>query len=637
LSSTGNAFFALRTLRGWQRALLGALVVLILAAIAVVVTQRHLKGVLERALAARSGRVIHIQGQLRTQLLSLHPSLSADRVAIENPGWLPPGLSAEIGRVELLLAWHLALPALSIERLELQHADLHLLRDAHGRANWQLREDGPGSGPPLIRSLAMPAARVQLHDARLHLEFNGTVSAGDVSTRAPHPALRIAGSGTLNGRAATFVVDGQPLAEARPGSPYHFSLKAHSGTTHLSGRGALEEPFDFRALQGTFEALGPSMKDLYFLVGLKLPDTAPFRLSGRLACRGERFTYSDLAATAGESDLTGSLTLDSSGKRPQLRGELRAERLRVSDLGARAAGRAPAEGESDSLLPDTPFSVAGLKGTDSHIRAQAGTLIVGRASLHDVDLTLTIEHGVLSIDPVRAKLAGGSADGHARFDASKKTPQGTLDLTWRDLHLEDLSANPGVDSGWSGLLSGRAQLTGQGDSAHAMAANAQGTLIAVIPHGAMRTAIAAGASLDVSAALGALSKSGKETTIRCGVANFAVQDGVLTARTLLLDTDQALITGRGEVHLDTQQLNLTLRGKPKHAGLGLRAPVNLRGSVKHPTVSIEKGALLAQSGAAIALGVLLSPLASVLAFVSPGLSHGADCEPVVSQAQARTE
>lgn len=116
-------------------------------------------------------------------------------------------------------------------------------------------------------------------------------------------------------------------------------------------------------------------------------------------------------------------------------------------------------------------------------------------------------------------------------------------------------AKSGADSGFSGLLSGRAQLTGHGDSAHSMAANAQGTVVALIPHGEMRTALAAGASLNLTAALGALSKADKKTSIRCGVASFAVEDGVLSARTLLVDTDQALITGSGEVHLDTQKLN----------------------------------------------------------------------------------
>lgn len=617
--------------------LLVAVALLIVAVIGAALAERHLKGVLARTLATRSGRIIHIEGELRAQLLSLHPRLSADAVSIENPAWLPPGLTAEIGHVELLLEWHLALPPFTIERLELQHADLHLLRDEQGRANWQLHEEGPGSGPPLIRSLEMPGARVQLHDARRHLEFKGAVSAGDATMSAPHPPLRIEGSGKLNGRAATFVIDGQPLRDARRGSPYHFSLQARSGTTHLSGRGTLEQAFDFRAMQATFETLGPSMKDLYFLVGLKLPDTAPFRLSGRLTRRGKRFTYSNLVAKAGESSLIGSLTVDSNGKRPQLRGELRAERLRVSDLGARAAGRAAAENDSDSPLPDTPFSVAGLKRSDSQVRFQVGTLLVGRESLHDVDLLLTVEHGVLSVDSFRATLAGGSATGHARFDASRETPRGALDLTVRDLHLEDLSSNPGADPAWSGLLSGRAQLTGQGDSAHAMGASAQGTLTAVVPHGTMRSSLAAGASLDLTAAIGALSKAGKQTAIRCGVASFAVQNGVLSARTLLLDTDQALISGTGEIHLDTQQLDLTLRGRPKHPGLALRAPMNLRGTLEHPALGISKGGVVAQSGAAVALGVLLSPLASVLAFVSPGLTHDADCESLVSQAQARTE
>lgn len=62
--------------------------------------------------------------------------------------------------------------------------------------------------------------------------------------------------------------------------------------------------------------------------------------------------------------------------------------------------------------------------------------------------------------------------------------------------------------------------------------------------------------------------------------------------------------------------------------------MTLRGSLNHPEVSVAKEGVLAQSAVAVALGVLLSPLASLLAFVSPGLTHNADCDPLLSQAQA---
>ena len=67
---------------------------------------------------------------------------------------------------------------LEIRRLEIEGASLHLVRDPSGRANWHLKEEGPGRGPPLVRSLSVPDAHVQLDDQRRHLKFTGIVSAG---------------------------------------------------------------------------------------------------------------------------------------------------------------------------------------------------------------------------------------------------------------------------------------------------------------------------------------------------------------------------------------------------------------------------------------------------------------------------
>src|ERR1700726_3147863 len=154
---------ALKWTLGAVAALLAALV-----AVAALVDANHFRAPLARFISARTGRDIRIDGSLKAHLLSLTPRLIAERVAIGNPPWMPPGRTAEIGTLSLSFELlPLFARAFVISRLELQGATLHLLRDAEGRANWQSHDPGkaPLEGPPLIRSLSIPNAHVQLDDA----------------------------------------------------------------------------------------------------------------------------------------------------------------------------------------------------------------------------------------------------------------------------------------------------------------------------------------------------------------------------------------------------------------------------------------------------------------------------------------
>lgn len=83
-----------------------------------------------------------------------------------------------------------------------------MLRDAQARANWYLSVEGPGAGPPLMHSLSMPAAHVELQDARGHLHFTGTLSVGDAQVSSGAPPLRLDTTGELNGRPVTLWIDG---------------------------------------------------------------------------------------------------------------------------------------------------------------------------------------------------------------------------------------------------------------------------------------------------------------------------------------------------------------------------------------------------------------------------------------------
>jgi AsmA family protein len=618
----------------------GIIVVLIAG---VVIGERHLKGALEHLIATRTGRQVHI-GELQTNLLSLHPSLRAREVSLGNPSWSPPGTMAEVAGVGLLLEWHWAWPPLQIHRLELEGASLHLVRDEQDHANWRMHDGGPGKGPPLIHSLSMTNARVELHDARRHLEFTGTVSAADSIPDSAPAALRIEGSGRLNGRTASFVLLGDPLAGVQRDQPYHFKLDERSGTARLQGRGYLDHPFDFRQLQGSFELRGSDMGDVYYLVGLKLPQTAAFTFYGKLARDGTRFVYTDLRAASGESDLEGSVNVDRPHGRSRIEAKLTSRRLRLADVGARAAAGAAAPNDpvdtaksppAQKLLkiPDTPLKVAGLQKSDAVVTFHARQVEAGHIDLDDVSGKLSIDKGVLTVSAIQAKVAGGELSGGAQLDASHAVPRGSLDVVISGAQLEQLRGGHAAMSGLSGPLSLRAQLKGTGTSYHEMATTADGTLTAVVPRGTMRAALAEAASLELAGALGLLTKSQKETGVRCAVASFGAHEGVLTARSIVIDTDKALITASGDAQLDSEALNFTLRGHPKSPTLALHSSVAVRGTLAHPQFRLSGDKAAAQTGVAAALGVVLTPLAAGLAFVNPGLAHNADCEALIADLQ----
>jgi uncharacterized protein involved in outer membrane biogenesis len=159
-----------------------------------------------------------------------------------------------------------------------------------------------------------------------------------------------------------------------------------------------------------------------------------------------------------------------------------------------------------------------------------------------------------------------------------------------------------------------------------------GTASFVIPSGNIRDAIAELTGINVAAGLGLLiTKDQKQSEIRCGVANFVATDGVLDAKTLVIDTSNVLITGHGDVNFGKETLDLQIQGKPKHVRLvRLRTPIVLGGSLSKPTLGVAPVKLLEQAGEATALGILLTPVAAILAFVDPGLAKNANCAALTS-------
>src|ERR1700730_5505818 len=181
MNSSPTSHRALKVLLG---TLAAALVLLGLLVTAVALLDgSQLRGPLVRYLTAHTGRPWRIDGPIAAHLVSLHPSLFAGRVTIANPPWAPAGNTAEIAKFSIVFDLPLFSQPFAIRKLVLEGANLHLWRDADAHANWIRNAPGviPGNGLPVIHSLSIPAAHLELHDDRRHLVFDGTLSAGETA------------------------------------------------------------------------------------------------------------------------------------------------------------------------------------------------------------------------------------------------------------------------------------------------------------------------------------------------------------------------------------------------------------------------------------------------------------------------
>jgi uncharacterized protein involved in outer membrane biogenesis len=243
---------------------------------------------------------------------------------------------------------------------------------------------------------------------------------------------------------------------------------------------------------------------------------------------------------------------------------------------------------------------------------------------------------VLRAEPLKLELPRGQVAGYVNLDARKATPVTDLDLRMTNARIEQLipfqfQGAPAL----TGAAVARARLTGTGNSVHKAFSSANGQVTVVAPGGEIRKAFAELAGVNVIKGLGLLNK--KDTTpLRCAVANFETKGGVMTASDIVFDTGPVLIGGKGTVNLATERMDFRFRGHDKKFRLArVLLPVTVKGPLTAPKLGVEPGSAIAQGGAAVGLGSLLSPLAAILPFIDPGLAKDANCGALLAEAKAQ--
>lgn len=647
---------------GWRRWAIRLLIglVTVLAAIWLVlfVTKgRFLRHPFESIVGKLTHRTVTVGGDFQLYFAPWRIKFVAEKIAISNPDWATRPNLFTADRIDSRIApLSLLFGKRRFTWLALTNGAVDLEWTPDHRSNtWTFSEKKGGKRLefPRIDVAEVKGTTVRYRDPRMQVTADLALEDFRSQDARIGRAVGVRGKGVI--RSTPFVLNAQllsPDATANRGKNELVARMRAAGNV-VDVTGTLPSIADVENVPLRTHARGKDLSTLLEVIGVVIPRTRTYDLRAQLVKDGDVYRFTKMKGTFGDSDLAGTLTV-THGERLHLDSTLATDKLDIIDAapfigynpdivatkGAEAAAAATGVGPQ-RLLPDAALPVATMQRFDADLKWTIRTVRSRRVPISNVNLTLALDRGKLTLSPLKFAMARGNVSSDLLFDTRQRPSLVRYDIRLSPTPLGRLLAGWGVaEAGTTGTVKGRVQLTGRGDTIHDSLASANGRMAFILPAGSLWTKNAQLAELDIGTFVQKMfEKELKEPVqINCGLIAFTVRGGVAAADPILIDTSKNVITGRGGFSFRNEALDMAVRADAKTFSLfSGQSPVGITGSFAHPGINPISGDLLARAGAGLGLAVVATPLAGVLAFVDVGDAKAAACGPVLSGARASAQ
>ena len=645
-----------------------------------------LRGPINRYVSGQLGRRFEI-----TQHLAVHlqpypwgrTTVRAEGIEFANPEWArePYLVKAEAAEFEIKL-WPLLSGKVNLPRVSLVKPMIGLQIEPDGRRTWAFAKDTSSER-------AMPTIGALLVDQGV-LKYSAKAQGADITAQfalAPEAAVTVTpAQSVVSGTSGTSVRSGNPSPGGTPAAvdlpltyqatgqwknepfkasgrtggilhlsqdinePFPLEINVVAGKTMLKAKGSIENLQELSGLDASFDMRGNNLEELFKLLGVGLPSTPPYKLSGKLQKRGDVWSARQLNGLLGGSDLEGELSYDTSGGTPLLTGKLQSKVLDFIDLrpviglpvatkpaAIAVAGKTgavrPAKGLAGKVLPTATLDVARLNAMNADVTYSAADIRHAEAlPLDKGSVHVKLTSGVLQLSPISLGVAGGTLAGRITIDTKTAPASVETKLNMTAVQLNKLFPTIEKTKSSLGKISGQINLKGRGNSAAAMLGSASGDVAALMGKGEISNLLLEFIGLDGGEVIKFLLRGDRNVQLRCAAAAFEVKQGLMSSKTIVLDTTDTVIDGDGSISLANETLDITLHPQPKDVSiLSLRSPLKISGSFAAPSAGPDKAALAGRAGLAVALG-LINPLLALAATVETGPGQDADCRQVLALA-----
>jgi AsmA family protein len=513
------------------------------------------------------------------------------------------------------------------DRIAIAQAAVSLEIAKDGQHNWPT----PQHPIPFIAALTIDDSAITFRRDATGATFAIDATRWRLDAPARDAAAQIALAGRFQG--APLAIKGTigALAELRaPTAPYPVDLDATLAGSPLSAHGTVARPFDGAGIDLQVAITGNSVNALARALRLAGPALPDFRAQARVKGGESDWTFDDLRAGLGASDVVGSFAIDRRGAVPRLRARLRASRIDRQDVAAFfPRGGAPAPPAADGrIIPQLLLRPAWLGRADADIEIAAGQVALAQGVvLHDVTGALHAAGGVLTIDGLRGGAADGIMDANLRIDGTARPARVALDVAIHHLNVHKLVTElslPDKVKSASGIAGGFARLTASGETLRAALGAMNGQVAVYAEDGRLPAALQQLAAFDVLKALGLAAAS--DVPAHCLIGVYDMADGIATSRATMVDTPETLSVGAGNFNFHDETIFFDVTPFTKRAMLfEPEAPVVVRGTFAAPAPSVSAMSLAGKIAAAAALAVLRPFSGEVLPSADLGLTDNDAC------------
>ena len=618
---------------------------------------RFLKHPFERFVAGQTHREVKVGGDFQLYFAPFKIKFVAEAFTIANPAWASKPYLFHADRLDTRIApLSLIFGKRRMYWLDLAQGsvDLEWNRE-HTENTWTFskKKGGKRLEFPRIDVATVRGTAVRFVDPRMRLVADLKVDDIRSANARIGRAVGVTGAGTI--RDTPFRLAAQLLSPDATANRGHNKLTARAWAANnvIDVAGDLPSIAEFENVPLQTRARGRDLSELLAIIGVAIPRTRRYALKAQLVQADQVYRFTKMSGTFGNSDLAGRLTV-TNGDRLKLESVLATKRLDIVDaapflgynpdtVAAKGAVAAAAETGAGAgrILPDAKLPVATMQRFDAALKWTIGIVKSRKVPVSNVDLTLSLDRGRLALSPLTWSMARGNVASDIVFDTRQRPAADTYDIRLSPTPMGRLLAGYGVaEAGTTGVIKGRIQLAGRGDTIHDSLASSNGRIAVIMPQGAFWTKNVQLSELDIGTFVQKMfEKQLKEpVAINCGLIAFSVRGGIAAADPILIDTKKNVILGRGGFSFRDEALDLAFRADAKKISLfSAQSPVGLKGSFAKPGIAVISPQLIGRAGAGLGLALVATPPAALLAFVDVGDAKSAACGPVLAGARAAAQ
>jgi uncharacterized protein involved in outer membrane biogenesis len=290
----------------------------------------------------------------------------------------------------------------------------------------------------------------------------------------------------------------------------------------------------------------------------------------------------------GRSDFTGTMRAELHREPPRFdlaltAGTVRLDDFPLGDWSPRGAEKAPVTMDVTETAPEDRLrgllSAETLGRLDAELSVETERVLSGRDRMGASRLAVKLERGELSVQPWQLEFPGGSAELTAAFHPTHEELQSEIHLRVDRFDYGIVARRWDPETEMDGRIDLDLDLSARSPAGERIMPYANGHLdVGVFPE-ALEAGVVDLWAVNLAMAVIPVVNSGGGWTFNCGVASLELKDGIMTERSILVDTPRMRISGDVTVDFHEQRIQMSLRPRAKRPEFfSLATPVTVDGS-----------------------------------------------------------